>query len=331
MSYNAAQFDTFVDNVERTVLEQVKETKPDMVRSLYLDLPWSPGEGDTVTFNSIALSPFGARVAENEKYPAVNPVEGPELSKRQVQYGLRMNVTRRMAKFNRYTEAKFTAAALAKGLSDQLDLEMTYQIFQGANQVSMAVANQPSASIATADGLALASASHSFNGKTGSNIMTAAALSLPQFNLAIQQMTENTYDDYGRNIMPNPNTIVIGPDQFMLQKAAQLIGSSLTPEDANNSVNIYKGAGWKIIQLKHGLKVPNTGAIDTSFRYYWAIMDSEMVRGNFQLKVAEAPSPERTTPDNENVLATLAVTQFAAFAAIRPQGTIYNFSTAQPS
>lgn len=332
MSYSATGYRTFVDNVERTVLEQLKERQPNMVRSLYMPVPWSPGQGDTVTFNAVALSGFASRVDENENYPEVNPTEGDELTKRQIQYGDKLNITRRMAKFNRYTQAKFGAEALADRINNVLDLEMTQQIFGEADQLTFTPPGKPAVSIATSDGLALASASHTVNGRpaeTFSNILSGGgALSLANLTALIQQGQANTVDDFGTSLTPNFDTLVIAKDGYMEKKARELLGSDLTPETANNAVNTYNGS-MKLVVLNHGAK--NTlGRYSTDNRYRWMIMDSRMAMPAFQYQIAETPTVEPRFVSSDNLLASILVTQFAAFAAVQWQGTAYSLSTTQP-
>lgn len=334
MPYNASGYSTFVDNTERTVLQALKDRKPDMIRSVYSEMPWNPGQGDTVTFNAIALSGYAGRVTENERYPEVNPTEGDELSKSQIQYGDKLNITRRMAKFNRYQESKMGAEALANRVSNALDLEMTNQIFGEADQTTMTPLGSPTAvNIATADGLALASASHTVNGRPGevfSNLLSGGgALSEDNLTKIIQQGESSTPDDHGTDLNPQFDTLVIPNDQYMIRKARQLLGSELTPEDANDAINVYNGA-MKLIVLKHGTR--NTlGRYSTDNRYRWMVLDSNMAAQNFQVQIAENPTTEPLFLSSENVLASILVTQFAAYAAVRWQGTAYSLSTTQPS
>lgn len=332
MAYNATGFSTFVDNTERTVIEALKDRKPNLVRTLYTPVEWSPGMGNTVTFNAIALSGFAGRVAENENYPEVNPVEGDGITKTQVQYGDKLNITRAMEKFNRYSEAKFGAKALADRIVNVLDHELTMQAFSEADNTTMTPLGKPAVSIATADGAAPASASHSVNGRPGetfSNLLSGGgALSLANLTAAIQHGQANTVDDFGTHLVPQFDTLVIPDDAYMVKKARELLGSPLTPETANNAVNVYDGA-MKLVVLKYGTLAANR-TYSTDNRYRWMIMDSSMAANNFQLQIAETPTTEQRFVSSDNLLASILVTQFAAFAAVRWQGMVYSLSSTQP-
>ena len=279
MAFTATGYDNFVNNTVFTVLDAVKELQPDMIRSLFRQVPWTPGAGDTVEFTSLTPPSFGERVDENENYPELNLIEGDTLSKRQIQYGSKMNISRRMAKFNKYSEAVQMAQSLVDITSNALDLEMTQQIFGEADQTTFTPRGAGSAvNIATADALALASASHTINGAGGTwtNISTAAALSEDNLTTALQDGGANHVDDFGTSISPNFDTLVIANDAQMIRKARQLLGSSLTPESSNNAVNVYDGS-MKLVVLKHGAKTP-AGVYATANRYRWALMDSKMVK-----------------------------------------------------
>ena len=335
MSYNATGFSEFVDNTERTVMEQIKENKPDMVRSLYMPVPWSPGDADRVTFNSIALSGFAGRVDENENYPTIDPTNGDEMTKTQVHYGDKLTITRRMAQFNnRYPQAKFAAEALARRLSNTLDLEMTQQAFGEADQTTMTPPGKAAVNIATADTLALASASHTVNGAAGStfsNVLSGAGtLSLANLTTAIATGEQNTVDDQGTYLTPNFDTLVIAQDAHMERKAREILGSSLIPENSNNAINVYGGGRMKLVVLKHGQK-NLIGSVSSENRYRWMIMDSQMARGALQVQMAQDPTTEQKFVNEDNVLASILVTQFAAFAAVRWQGMLFSLSTIQPS
>ena len=331
MSFNKAQYDNFVNDTAYRVLDAVKEAKPDMVRSLFMEVPWTPGSGDAASFTSLTLSGFAQRVDENESYPEVNPTEGDTLTKRQIQYGDKLNVSRAMAKFNKHPEAVRAAESMADRLMNTLDLELTTQIFNEADQTTFTPLNKTAVNIATADGLALASTAHTVNntGDTYDNTLSGAgALSEDNLTAAIQAADQNLVDDHGTALSANWDTLVIPNDQYMIRKARQLLGSSLEPETANNAMNVYRGS-MNLVVLKHGTK-DTTGTYSTDNRYRWAIMDSNMVRGHFQLMMAEEPSVDLRDVSSDNLLASILLTQFAAFAAVRWQGAFYSLSTTQP-
>lgn len=345
MAYNTIANNEFVDNVERTVIEQVKDSKPNLVRSLFRSVPWQPGDGEKVTFNSVALSGFAPRVIENENYPVVNPAKGNELSKTQLQFGDKLEITRRMLKFNnRYDNAKFDAQALVKRLMNSLDLEMTMQAFAEADQTTFTPLGQSSTyNIATSDAKAVAATDHSYGGVTFSNILNDATqagglgpvLNIGNVTSAISAMTQKTPDDFGTYIAPQPDTIVIANEQTMIVKCHQMFGSSLTPESANNAVNYYGGAGsMKVIALNFGDRTPsgivNTTAATTNM-YRWAVLDSQMCQRAWQLMMAEEPTTEQRFTDSDNVLAKILVTQFAAYAIVQPQGSMYSLSITKPT
>jgi len=121
----------------------------------------------------------------------------------------------------------------------------------------------------------------------------------------------------------------------MVHKAHQMFGSSLSPESANNAINYYGGDQYKVVALKYGNRnplgavVPTTNAAHTTYR--WMIKDSAMTGEAWQLMMAEDPTTEQQFVNEDNLLVKILATQFAAFAIVQPQGTMYSLSTTKPT
>ena len=333
MSINSAAQAVFVDNVERTVLEQLGDSQPDLVRSLFTPVPWNVGDGEKVTFNSLALSGYAQRVDENEDYPSINPSNGNELSKTQIQFGDKLEISRRMMKFgNRTPQVMRFGSKLAMRVKNILDLEMTQQLFGEADQTTFIPKGKSAYNIATSDTKALLASDHVYGGVTFSNILSGGgALGMDNLNLLIEQGQQNTPDDFGTYLSPNYNLIVISDNIIMRNKAHQLFGSSLTPETGNNAVNFFGGTGqFKVVSLKHGNKNA-IGTVSTDNIYRWLIIDSEMASEGLQFMMAEEPTTEQRFVNEDNLIAKLLVTQFAAYAAVQPQGILGSLSTVAPT
>lgn len=333
MSITAAQYSRYVDNVERTVLEQLEDSKPDMVRSLFTAVPWQEGDGEKVTFNSIALSGFAQRVDENEDYPEINPTDGNELSKTQIQFGDKLNISRRMMKFgNRTPQVLRFGSKLATRVKNSLDLEMTMQLFAEADQTTFTPKGKSAYNIACSDTKALLASDHSYGGVTFSNILSGnGALSMDNLNSLIEQGQQGTPDDFGSYLSPDYRVIVIADNVIMKNKCHQLFGSALTPETSNNAINYYGGTGqFKVISLKHGNK-NSVGTTTTDNIYRWMIIDPDMASEGLQFMMAEEPTTEQKFVDDDNLIAKLLVTQFAAYAAVQPQGILGSLATTAPT
>lgn len=336
MSVNTASQAVFVDNVERTVLEQLEDSKPDMVRSLFTSVPWNEGDGEKVTFNSIALSGYAQRVDENENYPEINPSNGNELSKTQIQFGDKLNISRRMMKFgNRTPQVMRFGSKLAKRVKAILDLEMTQQVFAEADNITFIPKGKNAYNIACSDTKALLATDHSYGGVTFSNVFPSASatvgiLGMDNLNTLIERGQQNTPDDFGSFLSPNYNVLLIADNIIMRNKAHQLFGSSLTPETGNNAVNYYGGSGqFKVIALKDGNKNA-IGTVSTDNIYRWMLIDTEMASEGLQFMMAEEPTTEQKFVNEDNLIAKLLVTQFAAYAAVQPQGILGSLTTGAP-
>lgn len=333
MSVTAAAYSKYVDNVERVVLNQLEDSKPDMVRSLFTSVPWNEGDGEKVTFNSIALSGFAQRVDENEDYPEINPTDGNELSKTQIQFGDKLNISRRMMKFgNRHPQVLRFGQKLAQRVKNTLDLEMTMQVFAEADQTTFTPKGKSAYNIACSDTYALLYTAHVYGGVTFSNVLSGAGkLSMDNLNLLVEQGQQYTPDDFGTYLTPDYRVIVIADNVIMKNKCAQLFGSSLTPETGNNAVNYYGGDGqFKVVALKHGNK-NSIGTATTDNIYRWMIIDPDMASEGLQFMMAEEPTTEPKFVNEDNLIAKLLVTQFAAYAAVQPQGILASLSTTAPT
>jgi len=333
MSVTAAAYSKYVDNVERVVLDQLEDSKPDMVRSLFTSVPWQEGDGEKVTFNSIALSGFAQRVDENEDYPEINPRDGNELSKTQIQFGDKLNISRRMMKFGTRTPQVLRfGKKLASRVKNALDLEMTMQVFAEADQTTFTPKGKSAYNIACSDTYALLYATHVYGGKTFSNVLSGAgALGMDNLNTLIEQGTQGTPDDFGSYLSPDYDTILIADNVIMKNKCHQLFGSALTPETDNNAVNYYGGTGqFKVVSLKHGNK-NSIGATSSGNIYRWMILDSAMASEGLQFMMAEEPTTEQKFVNEDNLIAKLLVTQFAAYAAVQPQGILGSLSVTAPT
>lgn len=333
MSFSTAGKTEFIDNVERIILEQAMNRKPNQIRALFRQIPWAPTDGDKVTFNSIALSGIASRVSENEEIPMVNPKKGNELSKTAQQYGDRLNTTKRMLKFqNRHPELVRLASQLVNRVDNVLDFEMTLQLFGEADQTTFTATNGETVNIATSDAKALFATDHSYGGVTFSNILSGAgALSVANLTTLIGQMQLNTPDDFGTNISPEVDTIIIADHIAMVKKCHELFGSALTPETANNAVNYYGGTGgFKVVALKYGTHLPNfTTSTDNAYR--WLAADSRMLQESLQYQICDGIEMDSHIVTDGKFETSTLVTQFASFAAVQPQGIGASLSTTAPS
>ena len=296
-------------------------------------VPWNPAAGDTVEFTSLTPPSFGQRVDESEDYPSVNPVEGDTLSKRQIQYGFAMEISRKMAKFNKYPEALSMARSLVRLTNNILDLEMTQQIFGEADQTTFTPKGATSTvNIATADTLSLSSTAHTIQGAGGtwSNQSTAAVPTTDTLTTTIEDGQQNHVDDFGESQAPDFDSVVIGNNAHMTKWWFEILGSQRIPETANNAVSVYKGA-MDLIILKHGTKNPVGVQKTTGEEFRWMIMDKNMANGSLMLQIAEDPVVEPRFLSSDNLVAKVMVTMFAAFAAVRAQGMQFNLNTSQPT
>jgi hypothetical protein len=238
-----------------------------------------------------------------------------------------------MMKFgNRTPQVLRFGKKLAGRVKNTLDLEMTQQLFGEADQTTMAIKGKSAYNIATSDGKALLATDHIYGGVSFSNVLSGAgALSMANLNTLIEQGQQGTPDDFGTYLSPDYRVIVIADNIIMKNKCHQLFGSALTPESGNNAVNYYGGTGqFKVVSLKHGNK-NSVGTTTTDNIYRWMLIDPDMASEGLQLMMAEEPTTEQQFVNEDNLIAKLLVTQFAAYAAVQPQGILGSLATAAPT
>ena len=134
------------------------------------------------------------------------------------------------------------------------------------------------------------------------------------------------------------DAVIIANEPTMKMKCHQMFGSSLTPETGNNALNPLMALGGsgdvKVYALNFGDRTP-TGAVNstaaTSNQYRWVVVDTDMISRSWQLMMAEEPTPEQKFTDSDNVLAKILVTQFAAYACVQPQGSLFSLSITKPT
>lgn len=333
---NTAGYNEFVDNVERVVIETVEKNTPSMVRSIFRQVPWDSTDGEKITFNSVALSGFASRVSENQPIQGVNPAKGNELSKTAIQWADKMEITKRMMKFqNRTPELARLAGKLVGRVNNVIDHEMTQQFFVAGNATTFVGSDGSTINIATSDTKALYATDHVYGGvtfdNTGSLATNGGRLDIFNLTALIQKGQLNTPDDFGTYLQPQYDTIYIADDINMIKKCNELFGSSLTPESNNNAINFYGGTGgFKVVALKHGTTTAGFTK-STATAYRWVIGDSNMVSESLQYQMNGDIEVETKESEEDTLAFKTFVTAFGSYAAVQPQGLMASLSTATPT
>ena len=150
--------------------------------------------------------------------------------------------------------------------------------------------------ISCADTLAPGSAAHTVPGRAGATFTTIVtsnpALSDTAVDTAMQILIANNVDQAGVNKPVGGDfVLVVAENSTMIKKAQQLTGSSLSPETANNAVNVYSGGKMDFVVLKHGARNA-AGQYETTNtnQYHWLLSTKKSLKRNLRYRWAAKPS-----------------------------------------
>lgn len=313
---------------------ELEDHPADMIKSLYVQQPWTSGDPKRMTFDTFALPTYTRRVAENEAAPQLSITEGDTLQKEFFKFAGVWDYTIEMKTFDKEDMIQKFAKNLVDALNANVDHELTMQILSYANATTITPMDvNDSHSIATPDAVAPGSASHTVNGGGLGNISNilsgGGALNLDNATTLIGQGQRVTVNDAGRNVRLNLNACVI-PDYFpMVKKATEIFGSQLTPETSNNAMNVFRpGApgGMTVIALKKGA-LNSQGVWDTTRQHFYSFMDLDLVGANKWATTGEAAVVPVSNPQAPNALFSLMGYKFLTYGMVRWQGKMYSFAT----
>lgn len=329
----ASQYDLFVNNRVIKFLEALERRDP-VAGQLFVDDPWEYGEGDTTEFSIGALSAIAGTVGERQRIPSVNPAQSTTLLKRQLQYGQAFEITKRMAKFNKWKDADYYANQAAMGIMDGFDYDLTHEIFSQAENLTFSHRTEGTFTNSCIDGVAPASASHTVTGTGGTlypnivNSTTGLALSTDNLVTAKQLPNQNAVDEYGTPLKALYNQLVITQNEDMIRKGKQIFGSPKEPEVFENGINIYSDGSQTLIVLTHGDTTPAL-AFDSTRRYRW-FLKAESLRELNRMKKAQNPQPALESIDENNLAARVVGDMFGAKAIAGWQDKVYSLNQVAP-
>lgn len=329
----AAGLDIFVTNRMITFLEAL-ERRDTVASQLYTTKPWNPGEGDRMEFSIGALSATAGTVGERQRIPVVDRAQSSTLLKKQLQYGQAFEITKRMRKFNKVTDADSEANEAAKGILDGWDFDLTHAYFSKAGDATYQHRSEGTISIACVDGKAPAASDHTVVGKGStqfSNLVGGSGgLQLTTDNLvtAKQLANQSAVDEYGTPLKAKYNRIVYAQNEDMNRKVRQIHGSPKEPEVFENAMNIYSDGTQTYTELTHG-DTDETLDYDADLRFRWVAVADSLKRLN-QLSMAQAPDMSLESIDEGNLAARVVGDMFGAYAIVSWQDKMYSLTTEAP-
>ncbi len=311
------------------------ERRDTVATTLYESKPWNPGEGDRMEFSIGALSAVAGTIQERQRIPVVDRAQSGTLLKKQLQYGQAFEITKRMRKFSKVTDADSEAREAARGILDGWDYDLTHAYFSKAESATYSHRTEGSSfSIAGIDTLAPASAAHTVTG-TGSTqysnlVGGSGGLQLTTDNLvtAKQLPNQSARDEYGIPIKSEYNRIVYAQNEDMKRKVRQIHGSPKEPEVFENALNMYSDGTQTSTMLTHG-DTDETLAYDATKRFRWVVVSDGLKRLN-QYSMAQSPDMSLESIDENNLAARVVGDMFGAFCILAWQDKMYSLTTEAP-
>lgn len=329
----AATIDIFVTNRMITFLSAL-ERRDTVASSLFTSKPWNPGEGDRMEFSIGALSAIAGTVQERQRIPVVDRAQSATMLKKQLQYGQAFEITKRMRKFSKVTDADSEAREAAKGILDGWDYDLTHQFFSKAASATYSHRSEGTINISCIDTLAPGSASHVVTGTgstTYSNLIGGSGgLQLTTDNLVTgkQLGNQSAVDEFGTPIKSKYNRLVIAQNEDMERKVKQIQGSAKEPEVFENAMNIYSDGSQTYTVLTHG-DTDETLSYDATKRFFWVAVSDQLKQLN-QMSMAQEPDMSLESIDEGNLAARVVGDMFGAYGMPGWQDKMYSFTTSAP-
>lgn len=339
MSLSLAGYRSFFNSTVYSLIEKMADMEKDPVFGLLGEQAHDTSTGDTVNFTSDTLSGYSPILPPGADIPETNVVEGDPLARTYFSIKDRMVVEYESYFHNKLDLMLDRGSDLVENAMRTASRVLSGQLLNNANATTQTVGGVIQ-NIATADTLAPGSASHTIPGKPGntySNILSGADKPLSDVNLDTleQQLKQSNVDDGGVNRPFTADVLIIPDNATMIKKAQQLTGSVLSPETANNAINIYRGGRLDFVVLKEAPR-DAAGSYDTTRQYFWALASKKAIKRAVKYRWAVRPSDVKQggiVPKfmDKNLDSSIIVFGRLVYGMPRWQGIGYSFSTTKPT
>lgn len=338
MATSTITYRSFFNSTVYKVIEEMEKIEMDSVFGLAREESHTPGTGDTVNWTSSTLSTYLDIVAPGGDIPESTTTEGDQLARTYFSIKGKMVVEREAYDHNKLDEMLERAEDLAQGAMNTAALCLCGQLLTNADATTQTILGV-SQTISCADTLAPGSASHTVPGAAGSTFTTLVsgnpALSDTAIDTAMQTMIANNVDQAGVNRPVGGDfVLVIQENATMIKKAQQLTGSTLSPESANNAINVYSGGTMDFVVLKNGAR-NSAGQYSTNDYYHWLLTTKKALKRNFRYRWATRPSDplNGVVPKfmDKNLDSSIFSYSRLVYGMPRWAGMAYSFSTTKPT
>lgn len=338
MATSLVGYRSFFNSTVYSLIEKMKDMEADPIFSLLGEQAHDTSTGDTVNFTSDTLSSYSPIVAPGGDIPETSTTEGDQLARTYFSIKDRMVVEYESYFHNKLDLMLDKSSDLVENAMRTASLCLSGQLLNNASSTTQVIGTVTQ-TISCGDTLAPGSASHTVPGKpssTYSNILASlGALSDTNVDALEQQLKEANVDDAGVNRPFTADVLIVPDNATMIKKAMQLTGSVLSPETANNAINIYRGGRLDVVVLKEAPRGAD-GSYSTAKQYYWALASKKAIKRAVKYRWAVRPSDVKQggiVPKfmDKNLDSSIIVFGRMVFGMPRWQGIGYSFSVTKPT
>ena len=340
MALSLAGYRSFFNSTVYSLIEKIQDMETDPIFGLLGEQKHDTSTGDTVNFTSDTLSGYAPIVEPGGDIPEKNVTEGDQLARTYFSIKDRMVVEYEAYAHNKLDIMLDRSEDLVERAMFTASLALSGQLLNNANATTQALPGNKTQTISCADTLSLGNGAHTVPGRPGetfSNILSGAAKPLSDSNLDAleQQIKETNIDDAGTNRPFTADVLVIPDNATMIKKAMQLTGSALSPETANNAINVYTGGRLDFIVLKQAPRNA-AGSYDTTKQYFWCLGNKKAIKRAIKYRWAVKPSDVKqggVVPKfmDKNLDSSIIVYGRMVYGAPRWNGLGFSFSTTKPT
>lgn len=338
MALSLAGMRSLFNSTVYSLIEKMQDMEADPIFALLGEQAHDTSTGDTVNFTSATLSGYSPIVVPGGDIPETPVIEGDQLARVYFSIKDQMAFEYETLYHNKLDILQDRSSDLVEKAMFTASLCLSGQLLNNANATTQSI-GLVTQTISCADTLAPGSASHTVPGKAGttySNILAGLdALSDTSLDSLEQQIKAANVDDAGTNRPFTADTLIVPDNSTMIKKALQLTGSTLSPETANNAIDIYSGGRLNVVVLKQAPRGAD-GSYSTAKQYYWALGSQKAIKRAIKYRWAVRPSDVKQggiVPkwQDKNLDSHVYVFGRMVFGMPRWQGIGYSFSTTKPT
>lgn len=270
---NTVTIQDFTDLVKRQFESVGKAPRPNATQLFQVD-PIGLGNGEQRVYEEVDGDNFAAFKGQGQNTAKGRAGVGYQKTATVRRYGMEIDITDEMRKFNKYPQVKAKLTNLMEYIPNRMELNLTHRV-TFANATSYVDRDGITIDVTTGDGLALASAVHTlkYSTTTFSNVVSGApAFSRTGLEAAELLASTQIFNNFGEKITKSFNKIFFADNPTVENAVLELLQSTASvASNVNAGVkNVYQNK-YTPVKLPY-LASDATGGYDSSKKNWWGIV-----------------------------------------------------------